>query len=450
MNILSERFVNKLYKMANSISPVKVSDFAKKCFIDYLGVTLAGCKIYSDVNERYIKDNQISGKCHIIGNGQMVDLHTAVMINAFNAHVLELDDSHRVAMTHLGAPIFSALVGVAEVYNKTIDDILNAAIVGYEAAIRLANSIQPGHKKRGFHVSGTCCTVGCAMGIASMLKYTKKEMYNVFSAAVTSAAGLLAVISGASEQKPYNVANAAVAGVNAALYGKNFIGAVDILGDSRGFFHAMTDEVHENKLFEEGYAMVTIYQKIYAACRHCHAPIEAMLDINCKAEKVSKIEVFVYDLAIKGHDHRCIEGVSSAKQSIPYTVAVACVRKNCGISAFTNETINDESVLNLAKRVFVIEDPIFTSMVPEKRAAKVIVYFNDGSQAMKQIDYPKGEPENPITVIEMEKKYYELMKTAGFSLRFSKSLLDIVEKKSFTLIKDMFEMKNKFNVLEEK
>ena len=113
MNILSERFVNKLYKMANSISPVKVSDFAKKCFIDYLGVTLAGCKIYSDVNERYIKDNQISGKCHIIGNGQMVDLHTAVMINAFNAHVLELDDSHRVAMTHLGAPIFSALVGVA-------------------------------------------------------------------------------------------------------------------------------------------------------------------------------------------------------------------------------------------------------------------------------------------------------------------------------------------------
>src|SRR5699024_11039476 len=97
-----------------------------------------------------IQCNTISGVFHVLGTNAETDLLTAVMMNAFDAHVLELDDSHREAMTHLGAPIFSALIGVAELYKCNVGQILKGAVVGYEAAVRLANAIQPGHKKRGF------------------------------------------------------------------------------------------------------------------------------------------------------------------------------------------------------------------------------------------------------------------------------------------------------------
>lgn len=412
---ITQQFVKKIYEMQDAQFPDPVMDKSQECFVDYVSVVIGGCKVYIDRNKEYIKKNYLDGKCHIFGLEGTTDLHTAVLINAFNAHVLELDDSHRVAMTHLGAPIFSALIGVAEIYDCTLEQILKAAVVGYETAIRLANAIQPGHKKRGFHVTGTCCTAGCAMGIASMLNYSEDEMRNVFSASVTSAAGLLAVISGKSEQKPYNCANAAVAGVNAALYGKFFEGAVDILGDSRGFFHAAADEVQAGRLFEEGYAILSIYQKLYAACRHCHAPMEAMLKIRDEfsLDDVEKIVVKVYDIAINGHDHTEIEGISSAKQSIPYGVAAACIFGDCGSDSFTDEKIGDERISNLIKKVAVVEDPELTALVPEKRAAIIEVVLRDGTEVSQRVDYAKGEPENPITQDEWMEKFCGLLRSVG-------------------------------------
>ena len=425
---ISAQFVRKLHGMAHSAFSKNVLHKARECFVDYLSVVIGGCKIYADINHQYAVQNKLSGHCHVFGLSKTFDLKTAVMMNAFNAHVLELDDSHRVAMTHLGAPIFSALVGVAEIYDCTVEQMLKASIVGYEAAIRLANAIQPGHKKRGFHVSGTCCTVGSAIGISAMLDDTEAEMENVLSAAATSAAGLLAVISGRSEQKPYNVANAAVAGADAALYGKFFTGAVDILNDSRGFLRAMTDEFHINKLLAEGYAMEGIYQKLYAACRHCHAPMEAMLKIRSENElsvnDIETIEVRTYDLAINGHIHTEITGVSSAKQSIPYGVAVACIYGDCGISAFTNQMLEDKQVLELTKKVRVFEDKELTNLVPEKRAAIVTVKCKNGLQCQERVDYPKGEPENPITKEEWNKKIYTLTENANLDDDIAKEIFD--------------------------
>lgn len=430
MENTTEQFTNRIYGLAHSTVPERIQEKVRECFIDYLSVAVGGCKTYIDVNGKFIEENKVSGSCHIIGLKKTVDLRTAVMINAFNAHVLELDDSHRSAMTHLGAPIFSALLGVSEVYGNTLDELLRAAVVGYEAAIRLANAIQPSHKKRGFHVSGTCCTVGCAMGIAAMLDYSRAETGNVLSAAATTAAGLLGVISGKSEQKPYNVANAALAGVNAALYGKYFNGAADILCDSRGFFRAMCDEFHPDKLFEESYAIEGIYQKLYAACRHCHAPMEAMLAIRSDADfdcdEVERIEVKTYDLAINGHDHTEIKGVSSARQSIPYGVACACLYQDCGLNAFSEEKVWDEKLLALTKKVTVMEDVSLTALVPGKRAAIVTVILADEVKYSQKVDYPKGEPENPITQAEIIEKFYKLTGSAGMEKAVGAKIIDFV------------------------
>lgn len=430
MENVSIQFIDKIYGMSHLQFPDRIVENARACFIDYLSVAIGGSKTYDDVNKRFVEENKLSGECHIIGYRQTADLRTAVMINAFNAHVLELDDSHRVAMTHLGAPIFSALLGVAEMYDCTLSEFLHSAVVGYETAVRLANTIQPSHKKMGFHVSGTCCTIGCALGIASMLDYSKDEMANVLSAAATSAAGLLGIISGKSQQKPYNVANAAVAGVNAALYGKYFNGAEDILYGPRGFFRNLSSEFNTDKLFEDGYAIESIYQKLYAACRHCHAPMESMLLIRAKEafsnDAVENIEVKTYELAIFGHDHTAIDGVSSAKQSIPYSVAVACLYQKCGMEMFTEEKVTDEVLLRLTQKVSVVEDAGLTALVPVKRAAIVTISLNDGTSYSQRVDHPKGEPENPISRDELTEKFYTLTEYAGVAKEDCKDILDFV------------------------
>lgn len=443
MQNASSQFVKKLHEMSCSSFPKRIQEKARECFIDYLSVVIGGCRAYTDINTRFVEENRITGDCHIIGFPKKVDLRTAVMVNAFNAHVLELDDSHRVAMTHLGAPIFSALIGAAEVYGCNFDELLHAAVVGYEAAIRLANAVQPSHKKRGFHVSGTCCTVGCAVGIACMLGYSEDETANVLSAAATTAAGLLAVISGKSEQKPYNVANAAVAGVNAALYGKYYNGAADILCDSRGFLRAMSDQYDTEKLFEAGYAIEGIYQKLYAACRHCHAPMEAMLTLraanNFNIENIESIEVKTYDLAINGHNHTKITGVSSAKQSILYGVAAACMYQHCGMDAFTEEKVTDQRLLALTQKVTVKEDAELTELVPKKRAAIVTVKLKNGERYVQRVDYPKGEPENPITQPEMYDKFFSLTGRAGIKKDTSLAIFKFIRYAGNERVSDLFQ-----------
>lgn len=443
MNNLSVRFVDRLYNLSNEKLPQKISDKATECFIDYLAVVIGGSNAYAEKNQKFVTTNKCMGECHVFGLNSTVDLRTAVMMNAFTAHVLELDDSHREAMTHLGAPIFSALLGVAEIYNNTLEELLRAAVVGYEAAIRLANAVQPSHKKRGFHVSGTCCTVGCAVAVAAMLKYTREEMGNVFSAAVTSAAGLLAVISGKSEQKPYNIANAAVSGVNAALYGHMFIGALDILGDSRGFLNAFTDEVKTDKLFEEGYAIEGIYQKLYAACRHCHAPLEAALNLSKKEvidlEKVERIIVKTYDLAIKGHDHTEITGISSAKQSIPFAVTAALLFNDCGQNAFTEERIKTVIDSDILRKIAVEEDPDLTALVPGKRAAVLNIVLCNNEILSERVDFAKGEPENPITDSEWEEKVVALAAKGGISETNALKIVRLIKEEKKCYVNSIFQ-----------
>lgn len=430
MRNISERFVDFIYELAQN--KVLETDLvqARKCFADYIGVTVGGAKISKEKVKNYVESNE--GKYSVFGYSEKVSLNSAVMLNAYNSHVLELDDGHRVAMMHLAAPIFSGLLSVGEKNQCTLREILKSAVIGYEVSIRLASAIQPSHKKKGFHATGTCGTVGCALAIASLLKYNKKEMLNVLCAAATSAAGLLEAITGKSEQKPYNIANAANAGVNAALFGKYFCGPKDILGGERGFIKNMSDEYDMNLLIQKQNRMAIhgIYMKPYAACRHCHAPIEAALKLADEKEfnvkNIESVVVDTYDLAVYGHEHKKIEGVNSAKMSIPYSVAAALIHHKAGLEMFCQEMIYDEKIIGLTNKVMVKENEELSKLVPNKRSAIVTVNYLDGTRETARVDYPKGEPENPIDKQELSDKFYSLMNSVEIDKTEMKKIWEFI------------------------
>lgn len=441
MNNISEQFADRIYDMSNMNIPEKTIQQAKKCFIDYIAVTLAGSSLTNKTLQDYIKRNP--GGYHLVGLADKTDINSAVLINAYNSHILELDDGHRVGMMHLAAPIFSGLISVAEQEDCTVNDIIKGAVAGYEAAIRLASAIQPNHKKKGFHATGTCGTVGVALGISVMLGYTRQEMMNVLSAAATSGAGLLEVITGKSQQKPYNISNAAVSGMNAALFGRCFCGPSDVIGGNRGFIENFSDTYDVGLLTKETdyFEIDKIYMKPYAACRHCHAPIEAALkvgvDCNIDIDEIEEIVIDTYGLAVFGHDHNNIEGINSAKMSIPYSVAAALTYHKAGLEMFTYDMVRDDKILSLAKKVVVNEDEELSKLVPDKRAAVITVKLKNGKKESLRVDYPKGEPENPIEYNELIEKFYSLAETAGYSRKQSDVIVNCIENKGSISIKEL-------------
>lgn len=406
--------------------PPEVIIQSRKALFDYLGVVIGGRK--------YLKDNHPE---------LFKSTPSEAFLNGFAAHVLELDDGHRHGMIHLGASIVTAVLDTGKKDGLKADDVLRGIVMGYEVAVRCARAIQPGHKVRGYHVSGTCGTIGSAMGIAFACKYNKEQLKSTLACAVSSAAGVLEIQEQASELKPYNTARAAYDGVVAAQIGKLALpGPDDILGGKRGFLAALTDTPKPEFLTdfkEEGFCIEGIYQKVHAACRHCHPAIDATIDmrndLNLDPEQIEKIEVRTYKLAVGSHDHIEIMGISSAKLSTPYAVALAIVKGRCGYADYNEENLNDYWIKNLTRKVSIIEDENLTAQSPAVRGARVIIYLKNGKEYEAHCLYPKGEPEYPLTQKELESKFRGLAMYGGLSSVEWDEVISEIKKENFDLNK---------------
>lgn len=419
---ITDCFVDHLFEMRQRVLPERIMEQAKLCAMDYVGCVTAGARMMEERNMQFLASvAKQRGNSTVMGHEAKTTLHNAAFLNAMNAHATELDDGHRLGMIHLGASIFSALLPVAELEGIAKEDVLRGAVVGYEAAVLSAMAMQPSHKMRGYHTSGTCGTIGAAVAIAAALHFTRQEMKNALSAAVAGAAGLLEMQEDDSEQKPYNLAHAAVSGITAAYAAlAGYSGPSDPMGGKRGLLAVMSENPNIEVLThftEDRYEIERIYRKPYAACRHCHPAIEAALRIKREhglmVNDIASVRVETYKLAVGGHDHKSIQGVASAKLSTPFSVALALVKDQAGIDDFNLANIHDSIILDLCRRVEVIVNDELTSWSPQKRAAIVSITTIGGNKYSWEVDYPKGEPENPMTRSEVEEKYKLLTKDSN-------------------------------------
>lgn len=428
---MTNQFINSIIELGQNTYPDEVQNAARSVLIDYFGVRLAG---------KQLMNSQCNSLIEELGD----TLQTRALVGGICAHVIELDDGHRIGMVHSGASVISALLAVIEKNPVSLDRLLRGIVVGYEVAIRLACAVQPSHKLKFYHATGTCGTVGAAMGIATMLNFDFEQTKSAFSAATTSAAGILEMIDGDTQMKPYNAGRAAMDGVTAAYIGKmRFKSPDDALGGKRGFLKVMTDEPKLQYItdFSIGkYMIESIYQKSYAACRHCHPGIEAALRIREKRgfdiDRIEHIQVETYKLAVEGHDHTRINSVNAAKMSIPYSIAVALYLGKAGVDEFSEKRITNSEILKITEKVNVSIKDELSVLCPQKRAAIVKVKTSVGDFE-ERVDYPKGEPENPLSKDELEEKFRGLAMYGGLTEEECDTVIDEIWKEDGSIEKIM-------------
>ena len=439
---LIDIFVENIINFNSNDLPDRLMNHVRSHLIDYIGVTLAGAEMQKQ-KVHVLLESMPEGDFSVIGSKRKTDFFSAVFTNGINAHYIELDDGHRQGMMHLEAPIISALLSLSEKENISTKDFFKGVVTGYEVAIRIARSIQPSHKLKGYHTTGTCGTIGVTAAVATALHFNAIQMKDALSAAMTSAAGLLEMIENDSELKPYNVGRCVVDGIIAAYSSKaGFHAPQDALGGKRGFLAVYSDKPNLDFLLKfesDCYMIESSYLKPYAACRHLHPAIEGALMIAKEKafdwHNVDAIIVDAYKLAVFGHDHQVITGVNSAKMSIPYSVAIALIKGSANIENYTVEAIGDPDVLELAKKVLVRENEDLSKLCPDKRVSIVTIIFCDGLQIQKRVDFPKGEPENPLSRLELESKFRSLANYGGLSQHECDKVINEIEKESLDLNK---------------
>ncbi len=339
----------------------------------------------------------------------------AALANGVAGHILELDDIHKGSTVHGAAPIVPAALAVAEREGASGPAFLLAVALGYEAALRVGEAVNPSHY-RFFHPTGTAATFGAAAAAGSLLGLGPTRILDAFGTAGTTAAGLWEFNADGAMSKHLHPGKAAFNGVIAAdLAARGFTGASRILEGERGFFAAMsgggdaariTDGLGERwKVEENGY-------KLHACCGHAHTAIDAALALRSKIGDPAAIEEI--RVATYGPGWEIVKEANpstpyAAKFSLAYVVAAALVEGRVGLDQFPLDRFGPDGVREpriaaLLPKTRVEVEPALTAAYPTAWPARLAVTLADGRTLDAAADYPRGHPESPAPVAELEAK----------------------------------------------
>lgn len=412
----------------------------KKVILDLIGVSLAGYKTmpFPRMVVDYFVEMGGKPEATVIQGKKKIPAPHAAFANASCAHALDMDDGHRFAASHPGVVVIPAALAAAELAGTSTKALITGIVVGYEIMIRIGRAIVPSSLNRGFHITGITGTFGAAAAAANIMGLTREEATAALGMAGLQSAGLIQVnheVEG-SMVKPLNPARASSAGLlSCILARKGARGPLEIFEGGDGFLKAFADEAKSDLLIHElgrDYEISKVYLKLYSACRHAHAPLDAALEAfrkgEGKIEEIDRIIVETYPAAVRlaGIPHATTP--SAGRFSIPFSVALALVKGDAGADKYSEENIKDRTIQDLAGRVELVSSEKWEAVYPQKRGATVTIVKRWGGSASAEVDLAKGEPENPASWDELHQKFYHnasLLLSEEDVKRISRTIMDL-------------------------
>jgi 2-methylcitrate dehydratase PrpD len=432
---ISKFISNYRYEQATieSITTVKAA------FLDFFGVAYRGineeaCQIALNTVEEIFHTNSNSNlNASVFGTKIKTDVLSAAFVNGISAHVLELDDGHRGAQIHLGSVIFPTALAIAEAYDLSGKEFLEAVIVGYEVGILLGKIVNPQHRNKGFHTTGTIGAFIAGTVASKLLKLDEEQILNALGLCGTQAAGLLESDHGGSMGKTLHVGKAAYNGILSAYLARNgFTGSSTIFEGNEGFLKTMvfdnTDYNPEDFSFEEvlkdiGKVRVRdIYFKKYPFCRHLHSSIDTALKLKASIgeeyDHIQNVAIKTYSVAAE-HNNYNPKNIEELRQSLPYAVAISLVVGDVSVDdvnqliefgLLDNYSTVDKvnSIKNIVNHMVIVCDDKLNELYPDKRPSNVIIKLDDTFRngVFQNITFlPKGDFENPFQLRELVDKF---------------------------------------------
>jgi len=161
------------------------------------------------------------------------------------------------------------------------------------------------------------------------------------------------------------------------------------------------------------YEIMEVSFKPYSCCRWIHPAIDAAIQLverhKIDLGKIEKITVKSFNQGIRQYQHsrRTPKNEIEAQFSGPYCIAVSIAGIEPGPEWFTKENVKNHKILGIAKKIKFKPDPDAEKAFPIMKTATVEIAVGKRKYS-NHVDYPKGDPRNPLTQIELETKFMNL------------------------------------------
>ena len=420
----TKAMVNFCTGLSHRELPPQVIDRVKYLALDFLGVAARGSRVESSQAVRsFIRDiGAATNGGVIIGTSLRALYQYAALANGAAAHSLELDDVSNESSSHPGVAIFPAALAASELAGGDGSKFMEAVVLGYEVMIRLGKALNPAsHYARGFHPTGTCGAFGATTVAAKILNLDSEQMLNALGIAGSQAAGSMEFLASGAQTKRLHPGWAAHNGIVAALLAKaGLTGPATIVEGRFGFLHGYSDSPDPSRFLAglgESFEVMRVSLKPHACCRYKQGPIDGILKImkenELRAPDVKQVKLGIlkagFPIILEPQELKYNpQTVVDAQFSMPFGAALALLYGKAGLDEYTEANLRSPRLRELMSRVVCVADPELDKVYPKQWPASVEIITKDERKLSTKINYPKGDPENPLSWEELIQKFNHL------------------------------------------
>ncbi|MBC8215390.1 MAG: MmgE/PrpD family protein [Candidatus Marinimicrobia bacterium] len=438
--------------------PEEVVTEVKRYLYDSVGCAFGGYHT-KDVNilRDIYKDIGGKGETTVIGFGDKIPAVNSTLVNSLMIRALDFNDIYWKEDPSHPSDLIPAALSMGELVDASMKDVIVAIVLAYEFEQRLCLFATPGIRERKWH-HATLTQFVSPIVAGKLLGLTEDQMVNAIGISGSHNHTIGCPTAGTLTMMKNTVDPMAVqSGVFAALMAqKGFSGTEKVFEGKEGFMDAFIgwnakDEINKPTDMEgrdgvsswdwdvdalvsglgESFKILECGMKAFPteALTHTHIScmINAMVNNDLDYTDIQEVKVTAfaqaYDILFDPAKYRPASR-ETADHSLPYCMAVAMVDKKITTESFSDEKLNDPKVFEVIDKIKGEPSQEFEAMFPAKQPSRVVVTTKDGRVFEEYMEYPKGDPREPMTIDDLENKFNSL----------SCDLLDLNRQKE---IKDM-------------
>ena len=360
----------------------------------------------------------------VLVHGEKLPAPSAALVNATMGHSRELDiNDDRIAYKSSVTVIPAALATAEKVGGVSGKDFIAAVCLGVDLGIRLGLAAHP----KPVHAQAIALgPFAAAAACGKVLGLDDTGLLNALGIAFCRCSMTGNSTVSPSLTKRLGVGFASQSGAIAALLATaGYPAAGEVFQGLAGFFYTFYRQEgdYDAVLDRLGnrFEIVSVGPKPFPSCRYTHPAVTGVLNLlqknSLRADEIEEVRVHIGERDMRSvggwnEDDKkkkyCPEGVVDAQFSIPYTVAAALLHGGLTLEDFTDASLRNEKILRLASRVKLVLDRELDQGPMNVKPQIVEILTSAGKLFSERVEYPKGNPNNPVTFEELVGSFHAM------------------------------------------
>ncbi len=365
----------------------------KRCLLDFLG-----CTIYTSTHHcasglvDVILSNSKPGPTTVWSGKQGLAPKDAAFLNACRTSNIELDDVSGIgASVHPGVYVWSAAFAAYQASQSSIDDFICSILFGYDVCMRMGLLSSEKVRELGLHGPGLNGGLGAAVTSGKINGLSSEQLENAYAITATllPMCPFISFMEGTDSKDLYGGWGVYLGMYAAEFAAKGLTGPSQVLDGEKSMSFLYDDEKGKEISLGSHFFITNIAFKEFSACASVHPAVSSVLKINEKydfsVDEIVGIKVYTYPYSYALNSNVPEElNVSSARLSLPYTVAVALVENGLPPKAFTREQLKNKVYTEIAKKVQVFNNTEYGDGPYAIRGAIVEIALANGEKIREE------------------------------------------------------------------